>query len=38
MEEAIGDLPKGHEFQFGEPRDAAVKNVAVPLRFRALVR
>lgn len=37
MEEAITELPKGHAFKFGEPRDAAVKNVAVPLRFRALV-
>lgn len=37
MEEAINQLPSGHEFRFGEPRDAAVKNVAVPLRFRALL-
>ncbi len=36
MSEAIDALPKGHEFGFGEERTAAVKNVAQPLRFRAL--
>lgn len=36
MEEAIGQLAQGHGFTFGEPRSAPVKNVAEPLRFRAL--
>jgi class 3 adenylate cyclase len=37
MEEAIATLPAGHPFQFSEPRNAPVKNVAEPLKFRALV-
>jgi class 3 adenylate cyclase len=37
MEEAIAALPAGHGFSFGEVREAAVKNVAAPLRFRPLV-
>jgi class 3 adenylate cyclase len=36
MEDAIQALPKGHAFTFGEERSAPVKNVAAPLRFRAL--
>lgn len=36
MEEAIGALPEGHGFAFGEPRSAPVKNVAEPLKFRTL--
>jgi class 3 adenylate cyclase len=36
MAEAIELLPSGHKFNFGEERSAAVKNVAQPLRFRAL--
>jgi class 3 adenylate cyclase len=36
MEEAILHLPKDHGFSFGETQSAAVKNVAEPLRFRAL--
>ncbi|MDB4945336.1 MAG: Adenylate cyclase [Labilithrix sp.] len=36
MEEAIAALPAGHPFVFGQPRSMAVKNVAEPLRFRAL--
>jgi class 3 adenylate cyclase len=36
MEEAITALPDGHGFAFGEARAMAVKNVAEPLRFRAL--
>jgi len=36
MEEAIGSLPPGHAFTFGEPRSMPVKNVAEPLRFRTL--
>lgn len=36
MSEAIDLLPAGHKFAFGEERTAAVKNVAQPLRFRAL--
>lgn len=38
MQDCIGDLPTGHGFTFGDEQSAAVKNVAVPLRFRALVR
>ncbi|MGZ3450729.1 MAG: adenylate/guanylate cyclase domain-containing protein [Polyangiales bacterium] len=38
MADAIERLPAGHEFAFGEERSAAVKNVAQPLRFRALER
>lgn len=37
MEDAISQLPSGHTFSFGEVRSAPVKNVAEPLRFRALV-
>lgn len=37
MEEAIAALPEGHGFQFGEQRSMPVKNVAEPLKFRALV-
>jgi class 3 adenylate cyclase len=36
MEEAVAALPAGHPFHFGETRSMAVKNVAAPLRFRAL--
>ena len=36
MEEAVAALPEGHAFKFGPPRSMAVKNVADPLRFRAL--
>lgn len=36
MEHAIAALPEGHGFAFGEPRSAPVKNVAEPLKFRAL--
>ncbi|MBL8716705.1 MAG: adenylate/guanylate cyclase domain-containing protein [Myxococcales bacterium] len=37
MAEAIEQLPAKHEFQFGEERTAQVKNVAQPIRFRALL-
>src|SRR4029077_10877856 len=37
MEEAIAALPEGHAFQCGEQRAMPVKNVAEPLKFRALV-
>jgi class 3 adenylate cyclase len=37
MDEVLAELPNGHGFTFGEPREAAVKNVAAPLRFRPLV-
>jgi class 3 adenylate cyclase len=36
MDDALAALPEGHPFSFGEPRSMAVKNVAEPLRFRAL--
>lgn len=36
MEDAIAKLPTGTSFEFGEARSAPVKNVADPLRFRAL--
>lgn len=36
MQEAIEQLPPGHPFSFGEERSAQAKNVAQPLRFRAL--
>jgi len=36
MEEAIGALPADHPFKFSESRSMPVKNVAEPLRFRAL--
>jgi class 3 adenylate cyclase len=36
MEEAIASLPEGHGFTFGDPRSMPVKNVAEPLKFRAL--
>ena len=36
MEDAIGKLPEGHSFAFEVQRSAPVKNVAEPLRFRAL--
>jgi adenylate cyclase len=36
MEEAIAALPEGHGFTFGDVRSMPVKNVAEPLRFRAL--
>lgn len=36
MADAVAALPEGHGFQFGEERRAPVKNVAEPLRFRAL--
>jgi len=38
MSEVIDLLPGGHRFAFGEERSATVKNVAQPLRFRALER
>jgi len=37
MAEAIARLPESHNFTFGEERNATVKNVADPLRFRALM-
>jgi class 3 adenylate cyclase len=37
MADGIHELPAGHEFRFGEEQSATVKNVAVPLRFRALI-
>jgi len=37
MEEALAHLPPGHGFTFGEPRAMPVKNVAEPLKFRALL-
>ena len=36
MEEAIATLPKGAEFTFGDIRSTPVKNVAEPLKYRAL--
>jgi len=36
MQDAIDRLPLAHGFRFGEPRSAHVKNVAEPLRFRAI--
>ncbi|MBX3188283.1 MAG: adenylate/guanylate cyclase domain-containing protein [Labilithrix sp.] len=36
MEDAIEHLPEGHGFAFSEPKSMAVKNVAEPLKFRAL--
>lgn len=36
MEEAIRELPEGHGFEFSDARSMPVKNVAEPLRFRAL--
>lgn len=36
MEDAIAQLPKDHGFDFGDMRSAPVKNVAEPLKFRAL--
>jgi class 3 adenylate cyclase len=36
MESAIQKLPATHGFDFGEERSAPVKNVAEPLKFRAL--
>ena len=36
MEEAVAALPSDHPYRFGEPRSMPVKNVAEPLRFRAL--
>jgi class 3 adenylate cyclase len=36
MEDAIQKLPEGTTFAFGEERSAPVKNVAEPLKFRAL--
>ena len=38
MEEAITALPAGHPFTFGEARSMPVKNVAEPLKFRALAK
>ncbi len=37
MQEAIDQLPAGHAFEFSDERSAQVKNVAQPLRFRALL-
>ena len=36
MDEAIAALPASHPFKFGEQRAMTVKNVADPLKFRAL--
>lgn len=36
MEDAIARLGRDHGFAWGEPRSMTVKNVAEPLRFRAL--
>jgi adenylate cyclase len=38
MEEAIASLPAAHPFTFGESRAMPVKNVAEPLKFRALAK
>jgi adenylate cyclase len=38
MEEAIAALPEAHPFTFGESRAMPVKNVAAPLKFRALAK
>jgi class 3 adenylate cyclase len=37
MESAVRALGAGHDFAFSEEKNAAVKNVAEPLRFRALL-
>jgi len=37
MADAVARLEDGHGFRFGEEQSATVKNVAAPLRFRALV-
>ncbi len=37
MCEAIARLPAGHAFRFGDEKQAKVKNVAEPLRFRPLL-
>lgn len=37
MNESIAALPADHGFRFGELRSAPVKNVAEPLKFRALL-
>lgn len=37
MESALASLPEGHGFRFGDVRATPVKNVAEPLRYRALV-
>lgn len=37
MEEAVQALPAGHELRFSDRRSMAVKNVADPLTFRALL-
>jgi adenylate cyclase len=36
MADAVAALPEGHGFSFDDERSAPVKNVAEPLRFRAL--
>jgi class 3 adenylate cyclase len=36
MDDALAALPEGHGFRFGEVRSTPVKNVADPLRYRAL--
>lgn len=36
MQDALDQLPEGHGFVFGDAKSAPVKNVAEPLRFRAL--
>jgi class 3 adenylate cyclase len=36
MDDSIQHLPKDHGFSFGELQSAAVKNVAEPLKYRAL--
>lgn len=38
MSEVLELLPPGHSFRFGEERSSVVKNVAQPLRFRAVER
>jgi adenylate cyclase len=37
MEDALAALPEGHGFRFGDVRATPVKNVAEPLRYRALL-
>ncbi|HEU4535395.1 MAG TPA: hypothetical protein VFS00_14805, partial [Polyangiaceae bacterium] len=37
MADAVAALPPDAPFRFGEPREAAAKNVSLPLSFRPLV-
>ncbi|MDB4998770.1 MAG: Adenylate cyclase [Myxococcaceae bacterium] len=37
MADSITQLPEGHKFRFSEELNATVKNVAAPLRFRAVI-